>query len=234
MKSVDAWTEGRLLARPVESRRTDPWPSGTHPLGLRPTRDGLLHVPSSHPKDQPSPLLGLLHGAGGTASQMLPMAEEEAERHGVLLLAPSSEGGTWDVIRGGYGSDVEHLDRALALVFFAFDVDRERIAVGGFSDGASYALSLGIINGALFSDVLAFSPGFAAPTQAEDSPRIFMSHGTENGVLPIERCSRRLAPRLRQAGFDVDYWEFPGGHVVPEEMVEAAFLRFLRGAAVPS
>jgi predicted esterase len=155
------------------------------------------------------------------------MAEKEAERHGVLLLAPTSEGGSWDVIRGGYGPDVEHLDRALASVFSAFDVDPKCIAVGGFSDGASYALSLGIINGALFSDVLAFSPGFAAPTQAEDSPRVFMSHGTEDTVLPIERCSRRLAPRLRQAGFDVDYREFLGGHVVPEAIVEAAFERFL-------
>jgi predicted esterase len=155
------------------------------------------------------------------------MVADQAERHGVLLLAPTSEGGTWDMIRQGYGPDVEYLDRALAWVFSAFEVDRERIAVGGFSDGASYALSLGIINGALFRDVLAFSPGFAAPSQAEDSPRIFMSHGTEDEVLPIERCSRRLAPKLRQAGFDVDYREFLGGHVVPVGMVEAAFARFL-------
>ena len=230
MRSTNAWTEGRLLSRLRQRQRSEPRSSGTHPLGLRPRRDGLLRVPSSLRQDRPLPLLVLLHGAGGTASQMLPMVADPADRHGVLIVAPSSEGGTWDVIRQGYGPDVEYLDRALDLVFSAFDVDSKRIAVGGFSDGASYALSLGIINGALFSDVLAFSPGFATPTQAEDSPRIFMSHGTEDEVLPIDRCSRRLAPAFRRSGYDLDYREFLGGHVVPAEMVERAFERFLSGS----
>jgi predicted esterase len=41
----------------------------------------------------------------------------------------------------------------LSFVFDAYPVDPERIAVSGFSDGASYALSLGLINGTLFSQV---------------------------------------------------------------------------------
>jgi phospholipase/carboxylesterase len=175
------------------------------------------------------PLLVMLHGAGGTAAQALSLVADRAEREGVLVLAPESEGGTWDVIRHEYGPDVSFLDRALGRIFTTFNVDAKRIAVGGFSDGASYALSIGIINGALFRDILAFSPGFAAPTQAEDAPRIFISHGTEDRVLPIDRCSRRLAPALREAGYDLDYREFTGGHVVPMEMVDAAFERFLSG-----
>ena len=169
----------------------------------------------------------MLHGAGGTGSQALSLVADRAVRHGVLVLAPDSEGATWDVIRQDYGPDVAFIDRALDRAFRMFTVDPERNAVGGFSDGASYALSIGLTNGGLFRDVLAFSPGFAAPTQTEDSPRIFISHGTEDRVLPIDRCSRRLAPALRKAGFDLDYREFPGGHVVPAEMIDAAFARFL-------
>jgi phospholipase/carboxylesterase len=100
--------------------------------------------------------------------------------------------------------------------------------VAGFSDGASYALSIGIMNGALFSDILAFSPGFMAPTRQADAPRVFISHGIHDGVLPIDACSRRLAPKLRDAGYDLDYREFDGGHEVPPEMVTAAVARFLR------
>ncbi len=114
-----------------------------------------------------------------------------------------------------------------ARLFGFHDVDPERIAIGGFSDGASYALSLGLINGELFSNILAFSPGFAAPAEITDSPRIFISHGTEDRVLPIERCSRRLVSTFQRTGFDLDYREFPGGHVVPTEMLDAAFERFL-------
>jgi phospholipase/carboxylesterase len=99
--------------------------------------------------------------------------------------------------------------------------------VSGFSDGASYALSLGLANGELFGDVLAFSPGFMAPAALAGKPRIFMSHGVDDRVLPIDRCSRRIAPQLRAHGYDVDYREFPGPHVVPPEMGTAALERFL-------
>jgi predicted esterase len=40
------------------------------------------------------------------------------------------------------------------------------LAVSGFSDGASYALSIGPANGDLFTHVMAFSPGFADLTIA--------------------------------------------------------------------
>jgi phospholipase/carboxylesterase len=91
--------------------------------------------------------------------------------------------------------------------------------VGGFSDGASYALSLGIINGELFSHVLAFSPGFMAPTAQAGKPRFYISHGTEDRVLPIERCSRRIVPQLKRAEYDVVYKEFDGPHTIPADIV---------------
>ena len=43
------------------------------------------------------------------------------------------------------------------------DVDRQRVCASGFSDGASYALSLGAANGDLFTHIAAFSPGFMRP-----------------------------------------------------------------------
>ena len=51
--------------------------------------------------------------------------------------------------------------------------------------------------------------------------------GVHDRVLPIDACSRRLEPKLRQAGYDLDYREFDGGHEVPPEMVTAAVARFL-------
>jgi phospholipase/carboxylesterase len=113
-------------------------------------------------------------------------------------------------------------------VLGTFRVDPRRIAVAGFSDGASYALSIGITNGELFTDVLAFSPGFMAPGSVSGRSSIFISHGRRDDVLPIHRCSRRIVPQLMRAGYDVDYREFEGSHVVPPEMVRAALDRFLR------
>jgi phospholipase/carboxylesterase len=158
---------------------------------------------------------------------MLEHLAERAESRGFLILAPDSRGSTWDVLLGGYGPDVWFIDEALGHVFARYAVNRHRIGIGGFSDGASYALSLGIANGTLFSDILAFSPGFAAAQQATGLPQIFVSHGVTDDVLPIGRCSRRLVPRLRDAGYDVEYREFPDGHIVPDAMVDAALDRFL-------
>jgi phospholipase/carboxylesterase len=117
---------------------------------------------------------------------------------------------------------VERLDDALAEVFAAYPVDPARIALGGFSDGASYALSLGLSNGDLVTHLIAFSPGFAVPAARRGRPRVLVTHGTSDTVLPIDRCSRRLVPQLRRAGYDVTYEEFEGGHVLPPALARGA------------
>ena len=96
------------------------------------------------------------------------------------------------------------------------------MAVRGYSDGASYAISLGSSNGDLFGHVLAFSPGFMAPAERVGSPRFFVSHGTRDGWLPIERTSRRLVPELEGLGYEVRYREFDGPHVVPPGIAREA------------
>jgi phospholipase/carboxylesterase len=218
------WAEGRLSIRPGDPRlQPEPAPEGggvLWPLGREPGAPMLL-VPAGLP-DTPLPLVVLLHGAGGDPAGMLPFLQREAEERGVLVLAPKSAGPTWDVLRGGFGPDVTRLDEALAAVFGRFLVDPDRLAVAGFSDGASYALSIGLINGFLFSRVMAFSPGFIVAPTRDGRPSIFVSHGTADPVLPIDRCSRRLVPVLRAEGYDVDYREFAGGHEVPPEMARAA------------
>jgi phospholipase/carboxylesterase len=218
---------GILAARPSPGPKGPPPGFGVQVLGLGGERDGLLYVPKRYDPAVPAPLAILLHGAGGRSTHLVDLFTETAEARGYLILSPDSRGRTWDVILGGYGPDVVFIERALTQIFDTYAVEPRRIALAGFSDGASYALSLGLINGGLFSDILAFSPGFAAPTRAEDTPRMFISHGVDDRVLPIEACSRRLAPMLKREGYDVDYREFDGGHVVPPEMVTAAIARFL-------
>src|SRR5215218_3532883 len=210
--------EGRLASRPTPLADAPPLPAGVHLLGPGNGPEALLAVP---PGDTgPRPLLVFFHGAGGTAQQSLAAVGDRAAGRGVLLLAPTSAASTWDLIAGGPGRDVAVLDAALAEVSERVAVSRT--AVGGFSDGASYALSLGLANGDLFDAVLAFSPGFVAPPGLHGRPRVWISHGTHDRVLPVERCGRRVSRELRDAGYDVTYDEFDGGHVVTPELVTAA------------
>jgi predicted esterase len=167
-------------------------------------------------------LVVLLHGAGGGARDILPIMQAEAERRGWAVLVPQSAGASWDFIVHRFGPDVGMLDQALAATFELLPVDPSRIAISGFSDGGSYALTLGLINGGLFSSVLAFSPGFIGPGEWQGIPRIFISHGRQDSVLPIERCGRRIAAALRQQNYPLHYEEFSGGHVVPTQVVTQA------------
>jgi predicted esterase len=219
--------QGRLQTRP--SPPTENGPVGLHPLGLDDQRDGLLYVPIGYRPDQPAPLALALHGANGAPQRGLNPLQSLADETGVLLLAPASRGRTWDIVLGGYGPDVAFIDRALAWTFERYAVDPTHLAVSGFSDGASYALSIGAANGDLFTHILAFSPGFADLTTRRGSPRLYVSHGTEDEILPIDMCSRRMVPAFRRAGYDVRYDEFDGPHAVPPTIARAALDWFLAG-----
>ena len=196
---------------------------GQHALGLDHERDGLLYVPRGYRNDLAAPLLVLFHGAGSTAQSVtyaFPMADE----HGVIILAPDSrDQRSWDLIVGTYGPDAEFLSAALSSTRRRVNVDRQRLAVGGHSDGASYALSFGIGAGDVFTSILAFSPGVMTPRDVRGKPRIFISHGREDAVMPIDDTSRRFVPRLKALGYDVTYREYDGRHAVPPEVVAEGF-----------
>jgi phospholipase/carboxylesterase len=211
---------GAPPTEPVEGPLNTP---GTHPLGLEAVRDPLLHVPPTLLAGVAAPLVLTLHGAGGDAEAGLALLRPLAEERGLLLLAPASRATTWDAVRGAHGPDAQLIDRALARVFAAFAVDARRVAVAGFSDGASYSLGLGLANGDLFSRIVAFSPGFVpGGARREGMPAVFVSHGSADDVLPIDRTSREVVPALRDDGYDVTYREFTGPHTVPAEVAREA------------
>ena len=184
-------------------------------------RDALLYIPAAADPAGPIPLAVSLHGAGGNAQHGLDLLKDRADAHRFAVLAPASAAGTWDVIVSGYGPDVKAIDGLLAQTFRRVPVRRNAVSISGFSDGASYALSLGLAN-ALFQHILAFSPGFMMPPREEDKPQVFISHGIRDTVLPIDPCSRSIVPRLRRAGYRVEYREFDGPHVVPADIKEDA------------
>jgi predicted esterase len=117
---------------------------------------------------------------------------------------------------------VSFIDAALAWTFLRVNVDPARLTIAGFSDGASYALALGLTNGDLFRRVLAFSPGFLSVRTAHGKPPVYLTHGTGDTILPIDSTSRRIVPALQQAGYSVDYHEFDGGHVIKQSLAEEA------------
>lgn len=190
--------------RPVDMRVT---PAGKHPYAL----------------------IVALHGAGGSPASGLEAFSGAWEIPGLVLVAPAAKGPTWTALFSDQDRDLESVDLVVAEAWARCPIERKRLALGGFSDGATYALTLGVANGDLFPAIIALSPGGILAGTTRGLPRIFVSHGTEDDVLPIAGASDRIVPKLREAGYDVTYRRFRGGHEVSPETSAAAVRWFLDG-----
>jgi phospholipase/carboxylesterase len=202
---------GRLSFAHAEPAK-GPLPPGRNHLGIAGERDAVLFVPAGLDEHAPVPLFVMFHGAGGFPEKVLPFIEEHAERDKFLILAPHSMYPTWDIVIGGHGPDLERLHLAFA----------------GFSDGASYALSVGITNGDIASHVIAFSGGFMSVFSQEGAPKVFIAHGLIDEQLPIETSGRANATKLKAAGYDVQYVEFNGLHAIQPAIVGMAVEFFFK------
>lgn len=215
------------------------------PAANNDTRSGVLSLAGGAyaylPKGRtaaPAPVLIALHGAGGQASQVLESFRESADANGIVLLIPQSIKGTWDMIEDlksrlglemnvqpRYGKDLKALDAAIVDLFAKVAVDPSRIGIMGFSDGATYALSVGTANPQLFKRVIAFSPGPAFIGKSAPDQYVFISHGENDRVLPYANA-RGFASKLRVKKVPVEFEKFDGGHEVPKAIKEKAMAFF--------
>ncbi|MBV8889815.1 MAG: hypothetical protein JO305_09135 [Alphaproteobacteria bacterium] len=201
---------------------------GRYPLALG-DRGGLLAVPSTA-GTSPFAVLVMLHGAHGNADGMIAAVSPAIGQRSPLIMAPESRGRTWDGLFGG-AADLRTIDAVVQKIADRFPLDPTRIAIGGFSDGASFALTVGLANPGLFTHVLAFSPGFFVPPQPP-IPRgqcVFVSHGRGDLVLPFERTGRAVVDQLAALGIETAFHPFDGGHEMPPALIAVAVDMWLEG-----
>jgi predicted esterase len=185
------------------------------------------------------PVLILLHGARGEPRDMIKRFAFEAEARGIVLLAPSSLGATWDVIRlaqrtrgressgkldGPYvfrGSrDATRVEAAIAELGKHVPLNRRRMVLAGFSDGATFALAHGLSRGHEFGSVIAFSPGLAIPVARPAAGRpVLVSHGRQDPVLPYAQTCGTVLPLLRTQKAAVAFRPFDGRHQIPADVI---------------
>lgn len=216
----DVNLSSRLTARPGPP--TQAAQKGFTTLGLDPLRDGFIFVPQCYDPGSPIPLVVALHGSQSSSAYWA-QYEARAEARCFAMLAPDSRTSTWDLAEGKLGPDIEFIDKALARIFDRVNVAPGKIVLLGFSDGASYAISIGVSNGDLFGHLVAHSPGFFIPFEPLiGKPKIFISHGSADGILPVAVTRDQIVPNFQQANYEVEYREFGGGHAIPDSIAEQA------------
>jgi predicted esterase len=203
--------------------RTRGTPLGTDVLYGDALRRAYIRVPDGYDPNVPTPLIILLHGSGGRGDALVEAFGSRTDALGIIALGPDSAGGTWDLIEDGeFSADVPFINDVVAQAYDRCNIDPGRIAILGFSDGASYALTLGLSNGDQLAGIVAHSPGSATVDHPRGAPAFFISHGTEDQILPIEETSRLIVPALQARGCSVTYVEFDGRHEVPDEIADQA------------
>jgi phospholipase/carboxylesterase len=180
----------------------------------------------------PSRALVLLHGFGADEHDLLPIARElDPSLHAISLQAPIAleyGGRAWYRIEQtpqGIAFEPGEVARGEDAALEAVEeiaAAHPRPILCGFSQGAGMALGVALRKPQLAAGVLALS---AVPPRLAPSPvagvRVFLAHGTEDPLLPIEvgRATRDLLVRL---GADVTFREYSMGHMVSAEEIADA------------
>jgi phospholipase/carboxylesterase len=196
---------------------------------------------------EPEGALVLLHGRGADEHDLFPLLDAldpERRLHGYTPRAPLAlppAGAHWyHVPRVGY-PDPETFHAgygALTEWFDALPYPAERIALGGFSQGAvmSYALGLGAGRPRprtllALSGFIPTVEGWTLDTSHERDapfPQIAIAHGTYDPVISVD-LGRQARTTLEAAGADVLWLESPIEHWIDPQILPE--LRGLVGSA---
>jgi phospholipase/carboxylesterase len=112
-----------------------------------------------------------------------------------------------------------------------------RIVLAGFSQGGAMALHTGLRHGERLAGIMALSCFLPQPTAlaaeaslANRDVPIFMAHGTDDALIPLDR-GRRSRDALVALGYAVEWHDYRMAHAVcPEEIRDvSAWLRKVLG-----
>jgi dienelactone hydrolase len=222
---------------PGEPKPGQPGSPGNQPISTVPT-DPLLYiagepfevtsgsvpywafVPSSYHRDNltPAPLLVWLHGCGGESSGDIwvvdPGAEDEPQDW-VTIAVGGREGECWTP-----RVDEAKVMAALADVETHFNIDRGRVALGGYSSGGDLAYRTGFRHSETFAGLLIenSSPFRDTESSAAESlaaatrklPIVHLAH-TGDTTYPIDGVRQEVG-EVAAAGFPIELIERPGAH----------------------
>lgn len=202
-----------------------------------------LVFPDGFDRRAPHTLIVALHGYGSSAMRFRRVAQVLADAGFVValpeatypLLTGGDLGFDWTLTQTGEATLEERAMRLLGSRYLptAIEEIRSRCTIDevyflGFSQGAVVALLAGIYNHSIADGVISFGlPGYDPSWFEEDvlragrDVRVLLVHGGED-----ERVSPGISVRARdhlaEAGYEVFYRPFTGGHSVPTEQLRAA------------
>lgn len=167
-------------------------------------REYLLHVPASYDPGTPTALVISLHGAAlwPVAQQRISQWDDEADRHGFLVVYPSGVAGrgprTWRADGDAdQARDVRFIAELIDTLSALYRIDSTRIYANGLSNGGgmSFVLSCTLADriAAVGMVAAAHLVPWSACTDRRPVPMVAF-HGTKDTAVPYEGGLSWVAP----------------------------------------
>ena len=195
--------------------------------------------PDGYDAGRQYPMVILLHGYGANMGDLAGLSGVLGES-GYVYALPNAPielqigfgmmGFAWaDPPQGGEGSGIYESDERLGVFFdevmAQYRVEPGNVVLGGFSQGAMMSCRLGLSRPETFrglvclSGVVLDTDGLRDHLPADRGQPIFMSHGTEDTVIPIE-SARRSLQLLQGEGYAPQCREYDIGHEISAEVLD--------------
>jgi predicted esterase len=176
----------------------------------------------------------LVHGRGGSASDIMGLARELFEED-IAYLAPQAAGGTWYPY--SFLAPLDQNEPALSSALGVLDslvrslgeegVPPERIVVIGFSQGACLSLEFTARQARRYAGIAGFSGGLIGPTVSReryqgtfDGTPVFLGCSDRDPHIPVARVHETAAV-FTEMGAVVDERIYPGmGHTINQDELD--------------
>ena len=155
------------------------------------TRHYLLYVPSTYNRNRPTPLVISLHAASfWPALQMqVDRWNEEADKHGFLVVYPSATGVLrfWRTTGAGLELEGRFVCDLMAKLEASYNIDPARVYITGYSNGGSMALTLACRLPRKVGAIGTVAAGARSlPEKLDSAPVPLISfHGTADRAIPF-------------------------------------------------
>lgn len=194
------------------------------------------HIPAG---DGPFPTIVLLHGWGANAHDLFGLAPLLHGGEAIVLcpqgpmsfeIGPGYSGHGWFDLSNGLSVDPAQVSAACAQVeafietaLETYPIDKNRLLLGGFSQGGFVAYQIGLHAPERFAGLMALSSWLPTEfiaditrTPALEQLPALIVHGLEDPVIPSER-GHESRDALLGLGVPTVYREFSMGHEIKQE-----------------
>jgi hypothetical protein len=181
---------------------------------------GVLLTPEPYDPNLQYPLFTIFHGAGRQDELLAKASRGQPNERQAFFFIPRSIAPTWDLIVDGPAVDVEFLEFAWDLIYRRYAIDPAQRCLIGYSDGASYALSMALSNPGYFAAAMVWAAGFVlldrnGYDQQGQKARLYLEYGTHDQLFSFEEIALPMRDNLERAGHDVTFSVDEGGRHMP-------------------